>query len=113
MELFEHDPAQLSTRHQQERLQGSKLQVWPRDPEPTPTRSGRHFSKSGRHLPGHVPGLAVPAESFSLQLFCFIFLAALCLLRRGLKENKNNKTLKSCYTFLQMKLNSEGANPLP
>lgn len=96
MELFEHDPAQLSTRHQQERLQGSKLQVWPRNPEPTPTRSGRHFSKSGRHLPGHVPGLAAPAESFSLQLFCFIFLAALCLqlfclLRRGLKENKNNK----------------------
>lgn len=88
-------PAQLSAL--EELLQGSKLQDWPQDPNTTPTRSCMCFSKSRRHLPGHRPVPAAPAESLSLQLFCFIFLAALvsfwfCLSKSGLKENKTNES---------------------
>lgn len=69
--------AQLSAS--EELLHSSKLEDSPQNLNKTPTRSGMCFSKSRWHLPGHVPVPAVPAESLSLQLFCFIFLAALKL----------------------------------
>lgn len=76
IELFQHDPAQLSSGSRGASA-ASKLQNLSQDPDTTPTRSGMCFSKSRCHLPGDVPVPAAAAESLSLQLFGFIFLTAL------------------------------------